>query len=223
MPDEGDGSEWVTISQRKIGADGRYAFAGLDLVNDEGKSYRYRLRYEKPDGTFYAPLDMGDNDDVDNDWFPVVEPENPTVDLSPLMGTTQAYEVVKPLFGNTVNAYGQLWQAHRPINHQDEEDEDGNPTGSSVDFGFTYPPTVKIAGTVWEDADHDDLRNYELKEVAPEEGAPEDAASGPSASGSPVPSPTPGASGSSPASGASGPSGLSSSSGSKAVNSSGRK
>ena len=53
----------------------------------------------------------------------------------------------------------------------DEEDEDGNPTGSSVDFGFTYPPTVKIAGTVWVDADGDGVCDNAASGACPRAGA----------------------------------------------------
>ena len=147
---------WTQVGVCDIDAFGRYSFGALSLVDADGLPWRYRVRYERPEGTYYAPLNVGDNDDIDNDWTP----DDPATNIDE--GGSPSLDVVAARKGGTVNAYGQLWKLHQPLNWIDRENEDGESVGASVDFGFTWPPTVTIAGTVWKDADADGLRgNHE--------------------------------------------------------------
>ena len=160
----GEAQDWAEVASASVDEEGRYSFGSLEMVDADGLPWRYRVRYDRPEGTFYAPLNAGDNDDVDNDWAP----DDPEVSID--AGGSPALDVVAPRIGGKVNAYGQLWRLHQPISWIDRENEDGEPTGASVDFGFTWPPEVTIAGTVWEDADGDGLRAFQTGEgaVAPE-------------------------------------------------------
>ena len=157
-PTPGGSTGWSQVASCRVDMEGRYSFGSLAMVDSDGLPWRYRVRYERPEGTFYAPVNLGANDDMDNDWAP----DNPDVSID--AGGSPSLDVVVPRVGGTVNAYGQLWKMHQPINWTDREDEDGNPIGASVDFGFTWPPTVTIAGAVWEDEDANGLRAFRIAE-----------------------------------------------------------
>ena len=154
----GAAADWAEVGTCAIDENGRYSFGALAMVDDDGLPWRYRVRYERPEGTYYAPLNLGANDDIDNDWAP----DDPEVSID--AGGSPALDVVAPRVGGTVNAYGQLWKMHQPINWTDRADEEGNPVGASVDFGFTWPPRVTIAGAVWEEETVDGLRAFRVAE-----------------------------------------------------------
>lgn len=120
--------DWVEVASTTSGLLGDYSFTGLPLADDEGHAYRYRIRMDKPDGTYYVPVSVGSDDNLDNDWAHL----NVLGEITPEQyGVTHAMDACL-VRGKEPNAYGQVFSISAPQNWTRE-------MGRAVDLGLAYP------------------------------------------------------------------------------------
>lgn len=58
---------WETVAITQTDLEGSYLFAGQPAVDEFGRPYVYRVRMEKPADAEWVPLNVGKDDNVDND------------------------------------------------------------------------------------------------------------------------------------------------------------
>ena len=66
-------NEWAQVASKQTDEEGFYSFNNLPLEDEYGRAYVYRVVMDKPAEAKYVPVNVGGDDNVDNDWGPEKE------------------------------------------------------------------------------------------------------------------------------------------------------
>ena len=115
---------WTEVARQQTNMEGSYLFSGVAAMDEYGKPYVYRIRLEKPAEAEFVPVNVGDDDNLDNDLAHL----NLRGEEAPeSMGVTEVMGVVSPR--GTTNAYGLAYHAASAGSWVRE-------TGRAVDPGY---------------------------------------------------------------------------------------
>ena len=130
-PEIGDDGVWEAAGSAFTGIDGGYLFDDLELVDEAGRPWQYRVRTSLPEGAVSVPVDRGSDDNRDNDVSTdyVDDPAASAQDAA-----TAALSVVDA-FATGADAYGVAYTVLDPIDWTRD-------AGRAVDPGY-YVPIVK--------------------------------------------------------------------------------
>ncbi len=125
---------WTEVARQQTDMEGAYLFGGVPAMDEYGKPYVYRIRLEKPAEAEFVPVNVGTDDNLDNDLAHLnlrgeEAPEN--------MGVTEVMGVVSPR--GMTNAYGLAYHAASAGSWVRE-------TGRAVDPGY-YVESEPLPGT----------------------------------------------------------------------------
>ena len=119
---------WERVAATKTDLEGGYSFVGLPAVDGYGRPYVYRVRMEKPTDAEWVPLNVGEDDNLDND---VAHMNLRGEDVDDNVGISEPLGVLSPR--GAPNAYGVAYQVLAP--QQWTRD-----AGRAVDPGYYVEP-----------------------------------------------------------------------------------
>ena len=132
--------EWEDVATTVSDANGYYEFADLPVMDEYGRPYSYRVLMLLPNGAEWLPVNVGQDDNDDNDWGHMVSYEE---EFAANQGATNPMRVLalRGAEGAHANAYGVVYDYFSPYSWTED-------LGRSADLGFfDEDPLVPIAKT----------------------------------------------------------------------------